>query len=121
MTEPLQCQSPFPVIRVIFQRRCAGVYLYRREFIDNSAYGGDGLEMANAYDLKSGVWIGDAKTARRLVRKYGIREFYKRKESSTIATIGFAPGKNLWYGWSHRAIHGFQTRAKAGKFAKSVS
>jgi len=28
-------------------------------------------------------------------------------ESHKVANIGFNPEKQLWYGWSHRAIHGF--------------
>lgn len=27
----------------------------------------------------------------------------------------------LWYGWSHRAYHGFRTRAAASRFAHEVS
>ena len=41
--------------------------------------------------------------------KYEITEQIQNKdnESSYSANIGFSPANNKWYGWSHRAIHGF--------------
>ena len=35
--------------------------------------------------------------------------------------IGRSSVNGLWYGWSHRAYHGFKTRAEAVRFAKSVA
>ncbi len=36
-------------------------------------------------------------------------------------SIGKSKKDGKWYGWSHRAIHGFPTRQQAKKFARSVS
>lgn len=38
----------------------------------------------------------------------------------TVKHIGKGPD-GLWYGWSHRAFHGFKSRKQASKFAHSVS
>lgn len=60
----------------------------------------------------SGLYLGDAKTAHRLVKKFGIRLFEYNKNVpegvGPVANIGFNPEKKIWYGWSHRAICGFR-------------
>ena len=99
--------SPYKVIKVIFQRRYPG-YLYRRELIDDSDYGGDGnLEMVNCYSLDTGLWLGNAKDARYLCIEIGLRMFEKRTPASCAASIAFQADEQKWYGWSHRAIYGF--------------
>ena len=42
-----------------------------------------------------------------LHRKYGITYFGVKDLSVNVASIGFSPQNQKWYGWSHRAIHGF--------------
>ena len=92
--------SPYNLISVKFQRNYPG-YIYRREIVDDSEYGGDGnLEMVNCYSSDTGQWIGDAKTARFLCKKLGIRQIQNH-------SLGFNEGEQKWYGWSHRAICGF--------------
>ncbi len=45
----------------------------------------------------------------------------KAHPSDNVTSIGKSRKDGLWYGWSHRAIHGFKTRQQAIKFAESVS
>ncbi len=68
-----------------------------------------------------GQFIGDVKDATILWKKYGIEVFELRTKRSKVCSVGYNPKKKLWYGWSHRAISGFKTRAEAAKFAESVS
>ena len=37
------------------------------------------------------------------------------------AGLGQSVANGKWYGWSHRAVHGFNSKQKAAAFAKSVS
>jgi len=57
---------------------------------------------------KEGDWIGSTRWAYRLVHRYGIEHFEKTKPEHEICSIGFAPKSQKWFGWSHRAIYGFQ-------------
>lgn len=87
-------------------------YILRREVWrlpgcgDNWKAECDGTEITAAYNL-DGDYIGDAKTARLLCRKYGIKP-ERRKPDSSVCSIGFSEKKGKWYGWSHRAIYGFK-------------
>jgi hypothetical protein len=38
-----------------------------------------------------------------------------------VCSVGYCKRDGKWYGWSHRAIHGFATRKEAEEFADSVS
>lgn len=99
--------SPYKVNSIKFERNYPG-YCYRRELVDDSEYGGDGnLEMVNCYSSDAGHWIGNAKDARFLCKEKGIRQFQKTDPSHCVYTIGFNEEEQKWYGWSHRAIHGF--------------
>jgi hypothetical protein len=64
--------------------------------------------MKSAYSLPHGDYIGNAKTAFRLNKKYGINWWEKRTEQSNVVSIGWSPKRQKWYGWSHRAIYGFK-------------
>lgn len=100
-------ESPYNLKKIVFQRRYPG-YLYRREIIDDSDYGGNGnLEAVNCYSLDSGHWIGTAKEARYLCIKRGLRQVQKSEPSHCVCSIGFNEMEQKWYGWSHRAIFGF--------------
>ena len=98
-------KSPFKIKAVLFRREYPG-YIYRRELIDDSEYGGNGdLVMVNCYSSDSGHWIGDAKTARFLCTK--LRLVHKADDRHCVSSIGFCDHEQKWYGWSHRAICGF--------------
>ena len=49
-----------------------------------------------------------------------IDEPEKSHPGNKICTIGHSKKDGKWYGWSHRAIHGYKTRLQAIKFADSV-
>lgn len=93
--------------KVKFQRTYPG-YIYRREIIDDSDYGGNGnLEMVRCYSADTGHYMGNSKMARHLCKKRGIRQIQKAKPEHTVCSIGFNESEQKWYGWSHRAICGF--------------
>lgn len=103
----MKISSPYRIKEVKFQRNYPG-YIYRRELVDDSDFGGNGaLEMVNCYESENGQWIGSAKTARMLCKKYGLRQLQKIKDSHCVCSIGFNEKEQKWYGWSHRAIYGF--------------
>ena len=103
----MEIQSPYNIKEVLFQRKYPG-YIYRRELVDDSDFGGDGnLEMVNCYSADTGDWISDAKTARYLCKKRGLRQVQKANPKHCVASIGFNEPEQKWYGWSHRAICGF--------------
>ena len=62
--------------------------------------------MKSCYSKQDGSYIGLPENILIYLNK-GITEFYKTKSSDKVASIGFAPEKQKWYGWSHRAICGF--------------
>ena len=100
-------KSPYNVQKIKFQRKYKG-YIYRREIVDDSDFGGDGnLEMVNCYSSYTGDWIGDAKTARYLCIKLNLIEVQKAHKNHCRCSIGFNKLEQKWYGWSHRAICGF--------------
>ena len=103
----MEISSPYNIKEIVFQRHYPG-YLYRREIVDDSDFGGKGgLEMINCYSTDSGQWIGNAKTARFLCIKRGLRNIQKTRPSHCVCSIGFNESEQKWYGWSHRAICGF--------------
>jgi hypothetical protein len=63
------------------------------------------VEMKSAY-TPSGDYIGNAKDAHYLVVKRGIKP-EKSSLDHCVCSIGFCEADSKWYGWSHRAIHGF--------------
>ena len=94
-------------------------YEVRTELVDGGEYGMNDFEMRSAY-TPDGLYIGDPEMARLLCIKRGIFPELARLNAK-VCSIGWAPEANKWYGWSHRAIHGFETKAQAKRFARSVS
>lgn len=70
---------------------------------------------------EDGHYIGSPKDATTLWKKFGITQFELRTKKSKVCSVGYSPAKAQWFGWSHRAIRGFKTRAAAAQFAESVS
>lgn len=54
----------------------------------------------------SGDYIGNSKSAHRLVVLRGIKP-EKSNPEHCVCSIGFCEKEQKWYGWSHRAIYGF--------------
>jgi len=103
----MEIVSPYNIKEIKFQRNYPG-YLYRREIVDDSDCGGDGsLEMVNCYSVDTGHWIGNARTARYLCKRRGLRQVQKAQPGHSVCSIGFNESEQKWYGWSHRAICGF--------------
>lgn len=57
--------------------------------------------------------------AKQLARR-GIKP-EKASPTHRVNSVGKSTKDGKWYGWSHRAIHGFGTRQQAVRFAESVS
>lgn len=95
-----------------------GPYVIKHEMWDN----GDGypIKMKSAYSPE-GAYIGSTRTAHRLATKYGIAKFFLRTNTSNVVSVGYSPTDTISYGWSHRAIYGYATKAEAEEFAESVS
>lgn len=110
----IEIESPYEVIEVLFERNYPG-YIYRRELIESSFGDNDILEMINCYSSDTGHWIGDAKDARLLCKKRGIRNLQKIDPTNCVCSIGFNEKEQKWYGWSHRAIFGFGIGSKVKK------
>ena len=54
-----------------------------------------------------GGYIGDQVFYDLLVKNRGLILIQKTQKFYTTCSIGYSPKENKWYGWSHRAIHGF--------------
>ena len=61
------------------------------------------MVMKSAYSPK-GDYIGDPKSARMFINKYGITHFEAYESDSRVVCYGYSPSAKKWYGWSHRAI-----------------
>jgi len=83
-------------------------YDVKKELYDGEEFGkgAPDMEMESAY-TKDGKYLGDSKTAKMLVDKFGIKQFEFAGPDSNICNIGFNPDTNIWFGWSHRVIIGF--------------
>lgn len=68
--------------------------------------GSEPTDMWQAY-TKDGTYIGDEKTAKLLCDKRGIVPELSNAGHS-VASIGKSTKDGKWYGWSHRAIYGFE-------------
>lgn len=72
------------------------------------------LKTRSMYSLDNGIYLGSADHNGffRMFKRFGITKFEKTKPDHTIATIGFSNKNDKWYGWSHRAIAGFDVGHK---------
>ena len=91
--------------KLLRTRRYKVGYEVRTEEISGDEAGGPPFEMRSAY-TPEGQYIGNPKMARFLVAKRGIKP-ESRAPDCNVCSTGFCKGEQKWYGWSHRAIHGF--------------
>lgn len=75
---------------------------YRREIW--SMEGNPSVEMDAVYNAH-GIYVGDKETADFLAERGILPE--PRTSHSSVCSIGFSHKDQKWYGWSHRAVHGF--------------
>lgn len=80
-----------------------GSMLYRRETWE-MAGNPPAVEIDAVYNL-DGDYVGDPDMADHLA-ELGITP-ERRTPTSSVCSVGFSEKSNKWYGWSHRAIHGF--------------
>jgi len=80
-------------------------YEIRTEMVENPEEGCDPIKMLSAY-TDAGNYIGNQQTAKFLCEEKEIKPELKTQDSN-ICSIGFCEKEQQWYGWSHRAIHGF--------------
>lgn len=93
--------------KVLKERKFKVGYVLRyEEFSGDDAGGGKSFVMVSAVTC-DGHYIGDGKTAFRLIKKRGIKPELAIPEKDNTCSIGFCEKENRWYGWSHRAICGF--------------
>jgi len=67
----------------------------------------DGKMSILCYSKQDESFIGSLFDVFKYCYYYGIRDFYKAHPHRKVASVGFAPKKERWYGWSHRAICSF--------------
>jgi len=91
--------------KVLFQRHYPG-YFYCKELIEGRDHGCKDFEIVSCYSDYNGQYMGDARMARILCKKMGIRQVQLAGDGN-CCSIGFNEGEKKWYGWSHRAVVGF--------------
>ena len=64
-------------------------------------------EITHYYSMVDNGYIGDKVIFELLVNKRGLILIQKALPEHKTCSIGYSPKENKWYGWSHRAIHGF--------------
>lgn len=85
----------------------------------NQMVGDSGTINFTSYENLEGKYIGDEATLRTIVHTYGINP--EAIDGYNVCQIGKSDQDDKWYGWSHRAIGGFESRDEAVQFAISVS
>lgn len=100
------------ITRKTISEKDVGPYIERKEiWYHFSAH--EGTEMHSAY-THDGAYIGNADDAKHLYKKYGIVPELS-KEDHSVCSIGKSDKDGKWYGWSHRALYGFQIGDKIKK------
>ena len=70
------------------------------------AGGGDSFTIKSAHTIPDGEYIGGLRMARFLAKRGITPELATLKHS--VCSVGFNEDEQKWYGWSHRAICGFE-------------
>jgi hypothetical protein len=90
--------------RTLSTRRYKAGYEIRTEEVQ--LYDGDSVSIRKYAYTPDGMSIGESKRAHFLCTKLGIAP-ESIDETTNICSIGFCEKEQKWFGWSHRAIHGF--------------
>jgi hypothetical protein len=98
--------SSGPPIRKVLKVDKKEGYEIRTELIDGEDYGGPDMEMESAYNPE-GHYIGDPDTAKFICEKRGIKPELASPDNN-VCSVGFCEAEQKWYGWSHRAMVGFE-------------
>jgi len=88
--------------------REAGLYDVHEEVWQLGSRGapGDTLTVQVARN-KQGDYVGSEKDAKFLCDQLGISP-ERTADDHTVCSYGYSEAKGRWFGWSHRAIHGFR-------------
>lgn len=96
-------------IKIISERVFKAGYVLRKELIEPPCAGDDPdepYEWTRAYN-PHGDYIGNPSYAHWLCAKLGIQPITSEPDDN-VCCIGFSIKDGKWYGWSHRARHGFK-------------
>ncbi len=91
--------------KIEWTRKYKAGYILQREFVQMGLKD-KGIWMTVAYNHNKD-YIGNARDAFRLCVKRGILP-EKASPKHTVCSIGHCFKEKKWYGWSHRAIFGFE-------------
>ncbi len=91
---------------VLSVRRYKAGYVVEERLIDGSQSGGSDFTMKVAV-TPTGEYIGRQKIAYLLCTKRGIKPELISPDRN-VCSIGFSERHQKWYGWSHRALFGFE-------------
>ncbi len=102
----MEYDYPSPLVKVLHETKnesdgyvaVTGIFL---------SYNGEEYQTDYYFSLDTGHWIGDADTALCLCKKKGLRQIQKAHDQDCVASIGYNPYQQKWYGWSHRAVFCF--------------
>lgn len=97
------------------RRYKVGYEIRTERFSGADALGGAPFILKSAFTIPEGYYIGDSKMAHRLIVQRGIKPEPRKPNDPEandgwgyICTIGFSEREQAWFGWSHRAICGFE-------------
>lgn len=98
-------------VKILFESS-NGPYIYRTELVNTYCPEMPLLNMTRCYSSYTGEYLGGVSEAMLICHKYGISklqsiEYAKDGTKGPFCSIGFQKDKQLWYGYSGRAIYGF--------------
>jgi hypothetical protein len=96
---------------ILSKRNYKAGYVVIKGIVDGSAWEMDDYEMNHA-ETPDGHYIGPSKFAYRLCKTWGIKPELMTP-TSNVCSIGFCEKDQKWFGWSHRAMFGFDIGAVA--------
>lgn len=97
-----------------------GNYVIRNEIWIMEGLGDKPIKMTACYSKKDNGYIGGLKEAKFLCDEMGIIPEISKPDHN-VCSIGFSPKDNKWYGWSHRAIHGFKIGDRKLELSPDIS
>lgn len=95
-----------PVETIKVRKYKVGYHIYYENVSGYEAGDGPEFTMRSAY-TPEGLYVGDVQMARFLIVKRGIKPELARPKNN-VCSVGFCEENKKWYGWSHRAIAGFE-------------
>lgn len=91
----------------VYKEKCLEMLKKYVDLKTEKVDGGNDWSMTSCYSKQDGSYIGEPDDAWAYLFNLGIETFYKAEPNDKVASIGFNPVEEKWYGWSHRALYGF--------------